>query len=126
MMAFPEFAIPADIAPTRQERNLKTKYLGGFEVDHQLVLNRGLDGKLARLCALEDAVGISRCATKIIGLDDIIGQQAAEFSEETSRIYGRQTVASRQRCKLCAMSECEGFRNHDQAHIWLASLRGND
>ena len=62
-----------------------------------------LDRKLARLRALEDAIGIGRRAPKIIEQVNSVGQQAAEFSEETERIDGRETVASRQRCDLRAM-----------------------
>ena len=79
--------------------------LGGLEVDHQLELDRGLDGKLARLLALEDAIDIGRRAPKIIGQVNSVGQQAADFSEETERIDGRETIASRQRCDLYAMGD---------------------
>jgi hypothetical protein len=50
---------------------------------HQFVLDRGLDGKLARILALEDAIGIGRRAPKIIVPVISVGQQAAEFSERT-------------------------------------------
>jgi hypothetical protein len=52
--------------------------LGGLEIDHQLELDWGLDGKFARLRALEDAIGIGRRAPKIIGEVTSVGQQAAE------------------------------------------------
>ena len=70
------------------------------KVDDQLELDRGLDGEVARVRALEDAAGIGRRAPKIIEPVESIGQQAAEFSELTVRIDGRKTVASRQRCDL--------------------------
>src|ERR1700680_1942419 len=41
--------------------------LGALHVDHQLELDRRLDGKLARFGALEDAVGIRRRPAKIVG-----------------------------------------------------------
>jgi hypothetical protein len=50
---------------------------------HQFVLDRGLDGKLARILSLEDAIGIGRRAPKIIVPVISVGQQAAEFSERT-------------------------------------------
>ena len=87
------------------QRHVEAERLGGLEVDHQLELDRGLDGKLARLRALEDAIGIGRRAPKIIEQVISVGQQAAEFSEETERIDGRETVASRQRCDLHAMGD---------------------
>jgi hypothetical protein len=80
---------------------------GGLEVDHQLELDRGLDGKLARLGALEDAIGIRRRAPKIIDHVISVGQQAAEFSEETEWVDGGKTVASRQRWDLRAMGDQE-------------------
>ena len=88
---------------TDRQWHVEAERLGGLEVDHQLELDRGLDGKLARLRALEDAIGIGRRAPKIIDQVTSVGQQAAEFSEETERIDGRETVASRQRCDLRAM-----------------------
>ena len=48
--------------------------LGGLEVDHQLELDRGLDGKLARLRAFEDAIGIGRRAPEIMDQISSIGQ----------------------------------------------------
>ena len=48
------------------QRHVEAERLGGLEVDHQLELDRGLDGKLARLRALEDAIDIGRRAPKII------------------------------------------------------------
>ena len=63
--------------------HVEAERLGGLEVDHQLELDRGLDRKLARLRALEDAIGIGRRAPKIIDQVISVGQQAAEFSEET-------------------------------------------
>ena len=63
-------------------RHVEAERLGGLEVDHQLELDRGLDGKLARLRALEDAIGIARRAPIIIEQVISVGQQAAEFSED--------------------------------------------
>ena len=63
-------------------RHREAERLGGLEVDLQLELDRGLDGKLARLRALEDSIGIGRRAPIIIELVNSVGQQAAEFSEE--------------------------------------------
>jgi hypothetical protein len=65
---------------------------GGREVDRQMELDRTLDRKLARLRAFEDAVGIRRRAPIIVENVICIGQQAADFSEETVWINGRETV----------------------------------
>ena len=58
---------------------VEAERLGGLEIDHQLELDRGLHGKLARLLALEDAVDIGRRAPKIIDQVNSVGQQAAEL-----------------------------------------------
>src|SRR6202166_492295 len=68
--------------------------LGSLEVDHQLILDWGLDRKLARHLPLEDAIDIARGKPKYIALLASIGQQAAFFSEETPRIDGRKIIAS--------------------------------
>src|SRR6266571_5360832 len=78
------------------QRHVEAERLGGLEVDHQLELDRGLDGKLTRLRAPQDAIDIDRSTPKIIEQVISVGQQAAEFSEETERIDGRKTVASRE------------------------------
>ena len=62
-------------------RHVEAERVGGLEVDHQLELDRGLDGKLARLRTLEDAIGIGRCAAKIVGRVISVGQQTATFNE---------------------------------------------
>ena len=50
----------------KNKRHLDAKWLGSFEIDRHFVLNWHLDGKLTRFCTLEDAIGIGRCAPKII------------------------------------------------------------
>jgi hypothetical protein len=81
----------------KAQRHIQAERFGSLEIDHQLELDRGLDRKLARLGALEDAIGIGRRAPIIIDLVISVRQQAADFSEETERIDGRDTVASNQR-----------------------------
>src|ERR1700686_4319972 len=78
--------------------------LGSLEVDHQLILDWGLDRKLARHLPLEDAIDIARGKPKYIALLTSIGQQAALFGEETPRINGRKVVASSQQDDLSAMN----------------------
>jgi hypothetical protein len=65
---------------------LSSNRLGGLEVDNQFELDRGLNGKLARLLALEDAIDIDCRAPIGIELVNSIGQQAAEFSEGSARL----------------------------------------
>jgi hypothetical protein len=76
--------------------------LGRLEVDHQLELDWRLDWKLARVRALEDAIGIDRRAPKLAERVNSVGQQAADFSEETGPLDGRDTVASSQQSKDAA------------------------
>jgi hypothetical protein len=45
--------------------HVEAERLGGLEVDRQLELDRDLDRKLARLVALEDAMGIGCRAPKL-------------------------------------------------------------
>src|SRR6266487_1233978 len=96
-------------------RDRQAESLGGLEVDDQLVLDRRLHRKVGRLRTLEDEIDIASRAPKIIGQVNSVGQEAAEFSEETVRIDGRKMVASRQRCDLYAMSISEAIRHHDKA-----------
>jgi vancomycin permeability regulator SanA len=56
------------------QRHVETKCFGGFEIDRHFVLDWCLDWKLARLRAVEDAIGIDRRAPKIIGPVNSIGQ----------------------------------------------------
>src|SRR6202048_5473574 len=108
-----------------EQRHVEAECLSGLEVDRQLELDRGLDGKPARLLALEDAIGIGRRASKIIGHVNSVGQQAAEFSEEAVRIDGREPVASGQRYYLSAMSIREAIRHRDKGTIWCGTLWGH-
>src|SRR5215467_94074 len=96
-------------------RHAQAERLGGLEVDHQFELDRGLDGKSARLFALEDAVDIGCRAPIRIELVSSVGQQAAELSEGSARIDGREAGASCQRYDLGTMYVREGVRHHDQA-----------
>src|SRR3974390_3372580 len=105
---------------------VETDRPGCLEIHDKFELKRRLHGKLGWLLALENPIRIRRRASKIIGPVNAIGQQTANFSEETEWIYGRETIASRQRCDLYAMGICEAIRHHDKATTWLACLCGND
>src|SRR5262245_48688303 len=52
----------------KTQRHFEAERLGGLQVDHQLELDRNLDGKLARLRALQNFIHIRRRAPKIIAL----------------------------------------------------------
>ena len=69
------------------------------DLDHQLELDWGLNGKLARFLALEDAIGV-RCGAPIrIELVNSVGQQAAEFSEDSARGPARQRQIRARTCR---------------------------
>src|ERR1700730_14481111 len=107
------------------QRHVEADRLGRLEIDDKLELGWRLHWKLGWLVALENAIDICRRTPKIIGPVHAVGQQAANFSEETEWIDGRETVASRQRCDLCTMGQREGFWHHDDAAIRFSRLRGN-
>src|SRR3974390_3071174 len=90
-------------------RHIDADSLCGLEVDHQFELDRGLDGKLARLCAPEDPIGIGNRASKIIVQVNAVGDEATEFSEEAEWVDGWQTIASSQRYNLHAMGDHDIF-----------------
>jgi hypothetical protein len=56
---------------------------GGLQIDDKLEFDGGLNGKVARLFALQDAIRIGRRAPKIIGPILSVGQQPTKFSEKT-------------------------------------------
>jgi hypothetical protein len=87
-------------AREQRRRYFKAERPGGLQIDDELEFDGGLNGKVARLFALQNAIRIGRRAPKILGIVNSVGQQPAKFSEGTVRIDGRETIASRQRCDL--------------------------
>ena len=79
-------------SPRRRSRAVsgygEAERLGGLEIDHELELDWGLDGKLVRFLALEDAIDIGRRSPKILGQVNAVGHQATDVSE-VKRIDGR-------------------------------------
>ena len=57
----------------KEPRHVEAERLRGLEIDRQLELDRGLDGKLARLRALQDAIDVDRRTPKIIELVISVG-----------------------------------------------------
>jgi len=107
-------------------RNSNAECPGCFQVNCQLEFSRSLDRKLSRLLSFKNAVDIRRRAPKIISQVISVGQQTAEFSEDTLWIDGREMMACRQRCDLRPTFCREGIRHHDQAATRLLCLLGDD
>jgi hypothetical protein len=113
-------------AGDERRRHVEAERLGGLEIDDELEVGRRLNGQVGGFVALEDTIGIRRRTPKLTERVNSVGQQPADFSEETGPIDGRDTVASSQQSNLRAMADREGIRYHDQATIRLACLCGNN
>jgi hypothetical protein len=72
--------------------DFEAKYLGGLEVDYQLVLGRCLHRQVGRLLALEDAIDVASCLPVLIDLIRPVGDQAAGGGEGTLEVDGGQPV----------------------------------
>src|SRR4051812_40027171 len=59
----------------KMQRHFESKRFGGPEVDNQLEFDGCLNGKLARLLALEDAINIGRGQPKLVTLVAAVGKQ---------------------------------------------------
>src|SRR3954453_4344965 len=62
-------------AAEQRGRQLEPERLSRFEINYQLEFDRKLHRKLARLLALEDAIGVARRATVTIETVVSVGQQ---------------------------------------------------
>jgi hypothetical protein len=98
------------------------KRLGGLEVDHQLELDRNLNGKLARLRAAQDAVCIDGGAPIIIAQVISIGQKATDFGELPVRISSGETIARCQRLRDLEVWVKPIFGYDDPAAHWRRRL----
>ena len=70
--------------------NVQTKVLGGFQIDHKLVLGRRLHGKLGGLLALEDAIDVASRALVLVDLIRPLGGEATVRRVVAERIDVRQ------------------------------------
>jgi hypothetical protein len=62
-------------------RHVKPEHLGGLQIDHQLVLSRGLHRKVCRLFAFQDAIDVAGRGTELADGIRPIGDQAAVVAE---------------------------------------------
>src|SRR5262245_22974533 len=60
-------SITSSARASRRRRYFKAERPGGLQIDDKLEFDGGLNGKVARLFALQDAIRIGRRAPKIIG-----------------------------------------------------------
>src|SRR5262245_15624585 len=112
-------------AAEQRGRQVEPERLARLEIDCQLEFDRKLHRKLARLLALEDAIGVARRAAVTIETVVSVGQQATKLREDAVWINGGKPIARRQRCDRRSMVEGERIRHHDQAAVRLASLCSN-
>src|SRR5262249_25823901 len=68
--------------------NRKTDLLRRLEIDNQFKLRWLLDGKIARLCAFQDLVHVSRSATEVFRIIRCIGYEASSIHVLTSLAHG--------------------------------------
>ena len=59
-----------------RRRNGEAEYLGGLEIDHQLVLGRCLHRQVGRFLALENTIDVGGSAARVVGKIGSIGDQA--------------------------------------------------
>ena len=104
-------------ASEQRRRHVEAKRLGGFEVDHQIVLCWRLHRQVGRLLALEDAVDVAGCAPVLVDLISSIRDQATGSDEEAFRVYRGQLVLVRQRDDQLAMKIRRPTRRHNEAAV---------
>src|SRR5262249_16416823 len=113
-------------AGEQRRRHRQAERPRGTEVNYQLELYGELNGKLARLRAFKDAIGIGCRPPEIVEWIISVGQQAANFGVDTLWIDSGKAVASSERCDLSPMVDVEPIRHDDQTTIRLLSLYGNN
>ena len=72
-----------------RRRYHQTECLRGLEIDHKLILSRGLHRKVGRLLALEDAIDIASRPPELVNVVSPIGDQTARGDEEALEVDRR-------------------------------------
>src|SRR5882757_6927559 len=96
---------------------------GGLEINDQFVLERELNGQIARICAPQNLVNIGRGRSRPLQLIDTIRDQTAALSIDAKRIDRRQIEAGRQTNNEIAARRCQRARRHDEATTLLSKIR---
>ena len=96
---------------------VEAERLGGFQIDHQLVLGRGLHWQVGGFLAFEDAIDVGCRAPVLVDKIGPEGNQAAGGDEEAFVVDRGQLVAGRQRDDQIAIKLRCPARRHDQAGV---------
>src|SRR5262249_52153892 len=114
------------VPPCEQPRwDSESKCVGSLQIDHQFELGRRLQGKIARISALQDPVDVGCGAAEDIGGIDAVGNQTAARSKHPQWIDCGQAVARCQHNDQITMAGGEGIRQDDQAAGRLGSEISN-
>src|SRR5215470_11818000 len=107
---------------TQQDRlrRRQTERLRGLEVHDHLEFCRKLHREIARLCATQYAIDISRSTTRDIYHVWSVGEQTAVSDKLRRHIDRRYVVSGRPQYELHAMREREYIRYEDKAASRLA------
>src|SRR5215813_10754092 len=110
------------VRPCEQHRrHIESQCIGSLQIDHQFELGRRLQGKIARISALQDPVDVGCGAAEDIGGIDAVGNQTAARSKHPQWIDCGQAVARCQHNDQITMAGGEGIRQDDQAAGRLGS-----
>ena len=112
-------------AGEQSRRNVEAERLGGFEVDHQLVLGWRLHWQVGRLLPVEDTIDVAGGAAELVDGDvRPVGDEAAAGDVIAEGIDRGQLVLSRKRDDQAATRARSRSRD-DQTAIWCARERGD-
>src|SRR6516162_7962385 len=104
-------------------RNRQAERLGDFEVDHQLVLGRQLEGQIASLLAAQNAIHIGGRAAVRLNAIRTVGNQPAARHEDTLGIDRRQTMPRNRRDGLMHERDHGDVQGNKDAAIGLRRRR---
>jgi class 3 adenylate cyclase/CheY-like chemotaxis protein len=114
------------VRPCEQHRRyIESQCVGSLQIDHQFELGRRLQGKIARIGALQDPVDVGCGAAEDIGGIDAVRNETAARSKHAQWIDCGQAVARCQRNDQITMAGGEGIRQDDQAAGRLGSESSN-
>src|ERR1700704_4183778 len=101
-------------------RDPQPERLGGFEIDHQLELRGLLDGQIAGLRALEDAIDVARRSPKYGMNVRAVRHEPAHVDELAPTKHRRQALPRGQFNDAGAVHKREGMSEYEQRVSSLA------